>query len=51
MGHLQIRKTVDGTVVKEWVAEPVRDEDGNLIWEDERNGIPMMDEAPSGMLD
>lgn len=51
MGHIQIRKTVDGTVVKEWVAEPVRDEDGNIVWEDARQTIPVMDTAPDGVLE
>lgn len=51
MGYVQIRKTVEGDIVKEWAAEPVRDENGNIVWEDERAGIAVMDTAPEGMLD
>lgn len=51
MGHLVIRQKEDGTVVKEWAAEPVRDENGNIVWEDERAGIAQMDSAPEGVLD
>ena len=51
MGNLVIRTKADGTVVKEWQAEPVRDENNNIVWADERAGIPVMDTAPEGVLD
>lgn len=51
MGQLVIRHKEDGTVIKEWQAEPVRDENGNIVWQDERAGIAVMDTAPEGVLD
>ena len=51
MGTLVIRQKEDGTTVKEWQAEPVRDENNNIVWADERAGIPVMDTAPEGVLD
>jgi len=51
MGTLIIRTKVDGTTVKEWESAPVLDADGNIVWENERLSIPVMDKAPEGMLD
>lgn len=51
MGQLVIRTKEDGTRVKEWQAEPVRDADGKIVWEDARETIPVMDTAPEGVLD
>ena len=51
MGKLVIKQNVDGTKEKYWEAEPVRDANGNIVWEDERAGIPVMDTAPEGVLD
>tara|TARA_R110000796_G_scaffold3134_1_gene12076 strand:+ start:14639 stop:14794 length:156 start_codon:yes stop_codon:yes gene_type:complete len=51
MGSLVVRQKIDGTTVKEWEAEAVRDADGNIVWVDERNSIAEMDTAPTGVLD
>lgn len=51
MGQPIYRTKEDGTTVREWLAQPVLDQDGNIIWEDERAGIPVMDTDPEVVLE
>lgn len=47
---LKITITETGEIVsKEWITEPIRDEQGNLVLDEDGNVI--MDSAPEGVLD
>lgn len=50
MGKVVTIQNVDGSVVKVWKAEPVKDENGKIVW-DPATRTPMMDTAPEGVLD
>lgn len=50
MGKVITIQNKDGSVTKTWQAEPVKDENGKIVW-DPATRKPIMDTAPEGVLD